>query len=100
MEARQSATKTFVPGEGIDDEGKSFVVANFSDAEKEQIRELLAGAKSAKEVEEIENAVRRGILPAALINKRKREEQAETGSNKVSDDDGADVQASKRRKAK
>jgi len=102
VEARRtasSAARTFEPGEGL---GESFVVANFSTEEKAQIRELLANASSAKEVEEIENSVRRGVLPPSLANKRKRSsgEQAESTAasapgNRVSDDD--DIPAAKRR---
>lgn len=72
QEARQNATKTFVPGESLD-EAKA-VVISFTSEQKEQIRQLLANASSAKELEEIESAVRRGVLPEALqSHKRKRE---------------------------
>lgn len=76
-------TKTFVPGES--EQGQSVAaVVNFTDEERQQVRELLANASSAKEVEEIEAAIRRGVLPVALMQrKRKREE----GTNKVSDDE-------------
>jgi hypothetical protein len=46
--------------------GKSFVAANFTAEQKDKIRDLLAKASSVQEVEEIESAVRRGVLPAAL----------------------------------
>jgi hypothetical protein len=64
-----NTVKTFVPGEAFSDEsngGKSFVAANFSSEQKELIRSLLANASSVQEVEEIESAVRRGVLPTAL----------------------------------
>lgn len=67
--------KTFEPGEGLGDEGghggRSIAAANFSKEEKEQIRDLLANAKSAKELEEIENFVRRGVLPPALSSRKR-----------------------------
>lgn len=55
--------KTFTPGESMDG---STVVTLFSAAEKEAIRNLLANAASMMEVEAIENAVKRGILPDQL----------------------------------
>jgi U2 small nuclear ribonucleoprotein A' len=71
QEAR-TATKTFVPGESLDD--AKAVVISFTAEEKEQIRNLLANASSAKELEEIETSVKSGVLPEALRgNKRKRE---------------------------
>lgn len=82
VEARQQRVKTFVPGES-GDEGRSFVVS-LTDEQREQMRELLASASSAKEVEEIEASIRRGVLPATL--KRKRDEAA---SNRVSDEEDA-----------
>lgn len=45
---------------------KSFVAANFTPEQKDMIRDLLSKASSVQEVEEIESAVRRGVLPAAL----------------------------------
>lgn len=94
VEARQQKAKTFVPGEGLDeDNSKSFVVANFTEEEKLQIRELLAEAKTAKEMEEIERSVRRGVLPPALQQNKKRP----ADSNKVSDeDDGQDAKRQKK----
>lgn len=38
----------------------------FTAEQKEQIRELLANATSIQQVEEIENSVKRGILPEQL----------------------------------
>ena len=61
--ALESDLKTFTPGESVDD-GKS--VNTFNNEEKEQIRQLLASAKSVQEIEEIENAVKRGVLPDKL----------------------------------
>jgi hypothetical protein len=75
QEAKQnsSATKTFVPGESLD-EAKA-VVISFTTEQKEQIGQLLANASSAKELEEIEAAIKRGVLPEVLRdNKRKRED--------------------------
>jgi len=109
--ADSDGAKTFEPGEGVEggDGSKSFVVANFSDEQKEQIRQLLANASSAKEVEEIENSVRRGVLPAALAvsGKRKRSDNhdgddgAAAGAeptNRVSSDDD-ETPSAKRRQA-
>ena len=67
----QSATvKTFTPGESED--GAS-VVTLFTVAEKEAIRNLLSNAVSMKEVEEIENAVKRGVLPQQLLHQNAEE---------------------------
>lgn len=46
----------------------------FSSEEKEAIRNLLANAGSIQEVEEIENAVRKGVLPDQLINRQKQQQ--------------------------
>ena len=59
--------KSFVPGEGLSEQGgRSFVSANFTVEQKELIRKLLENASSVQEVEEIENAVRSGLLPVGL----------------------------------
>lgn len=70
---QQEAAKTFMPGESLD-EAKA-VMISYTAEQKEAIRQLLANASSAKELEEIEAAVRRGVLPEALQHghKRKRE---------------------------
>lgn len=98
VEARRSASaaaKTFEPGEGLGEDGRSFAVANFSNEEKEQIRDLLAKASSAKEVEEIEAAVRRGVLPPSLLsNKRKHPPDEATNGVPMNQDEEP---ASKRR---
>jgi hypothetical protein len=52
---------TFTPGEGASAE-ESFVV-NFTKEEKEQIRQMVANAKSSQEIEQIERSVKRGIFP-------------------------------------
>ena len=46
----------------------------FSSEEKEAIRNLLVNAGSIQEVEEIENAVRKGVLPDQLINRQKQQQ--------------------------
>jgi len=71
MSNNTSTSKSFVPGEAVDingdsSGGKSFVAVNFTTEQKDRIRELLANATSVQEVEEMENAVRRGVLPAAM----------------------------------
>lgn len=82
-DVRQEA-KTFVPGQGLDDEAQSRTTTNhFTAQDKEDIRQLLANASSAKELEEIENAVKRGVLPPAL--KRKRQEESESRSTNGGD---------------
>ena len=64
-EARQNAgldsAKTFVPGEGRSAE-ESFVT-NFTPQQKDQIRQMIANAKSPAEIEEIERSVRKGVFP-------------------------------------
>jgi hypothetical protein len=61
-EARENGTKTFVPGEGRSAE-ESFVT-NFTPEQKEQIRQMVANAKSPAEIEEIELSVKRGSFPS------------------------------------
>jgi hypothetical protein len=62
--SNSNTVKTFTPGESADG---STVVTLFTAAEKEAIRHLLANAASVAEVEEIENAVQRGVLPDKLL---------------------------------
>jgi U2 small nuclear ribonucleoprotein A' len=62
----QAETKSFVPGESAKEDGRSFVAASFTAEQKDMIRDLLAKASSVTEVEEIERAVQRGVLPAAI----------------------------------
>ena len=61
----EQTPKTFVPGESLQEA--------FSKEEKEAIRTLLEKATSAKEVEEIENAVRNGVLPKNLMMKKRHQ---------------------------
>ena len=70
------SAKTFVPGEGLDAQ-KTFT-AIFTREEKEWIRDLVANAASAAEIEEIEQSVQRGVLPPQLLN-RKRPPDEESG---------------------
>lgn len=63
LQKQQTAVKTFTPGESEDG---ATVVTLFTAAEKAAIRNLLANAESVQEVEEIENSVKRGILPEQL----------------------------------
>jgi len=59
LAADTDVVKTFVPGESIEPR-------LFSAEEKEGIRQLLAQAATVQEVQEIENAVQRGVLPPQL----------------------------------
>jgi U2 small nuclear ribonucleoprotein A' len=61
-DVQQESIKTFVPGEALEEKP----AAKFSAEEKEQIRNLLANAANLQEVQEIENAVQRGVLPPQL----------------------------------
>jgi hypothetical protein len=56
-----TTNNTFTPGEGASAE-ESFVV-NFTKEQKEQIRQMVANAKSSLEIEEIERSVKRGVFP-------------------------------------
>jgi hypothetical protein len=77
----QQEAKTFVPGQGLDEESHGSMVSTmFTAQDKEDIRQLLANASSAKELEEIENAVKRGVLPPAL-KRRRQEEEVVSGEN-------------------
>jgi hypothetical protein len=55
--------KTFTPGESADG---TTVLTLFTAEERDAIRLLLANAASVQEVEAIENAVQRGVLPEPL----------------------------------
>ena len=67
QQSASTTVKTFTPGESADG---TTVVTLFSSEEKEAIRSLLANAGSMQEVEEIENAVQKGILPEQLVTRR------------------------------
>lgn len=74
-----TASKTFVPGEGLSAEA-SFTTS-FTAEEKEQIRVLVANASSPAEIEEIEQSVQRGILPPKLLQQRKRAAENDNGTS-------------------
>ena len=57
----ESAANTFEPGEGKSAE-ESFAT-QFTVEEKAQIREMVANAASAEEIDRIESLVKRGIFP-------------------------------------
>ena len=57
---------TFEPGEGKNAE-ESFAT-QFSPEEKAKIREMVANAASAEEIDRIENLVKKGIFPGQANN--------------------------------
>jgi len=59
-------TNTFEPGEGKNAE-ESFAT-QFTLEEKAQIREMVANAASAEEIDRIENLVKKGIFPGKTDN--------------------------------
>jgi hypothetical protein len=77
--------KTFVPGEGIpfEDDAKPSSVNAFTVEQKQQIRELLINATSVKDIEEIESAVRRGLLPEKLRENNGLSEHPEPKRQKI-----------------
>ena len=63
----EDVVKTFEPGQPLNGNGSSTSsAANFTDEEKEQIRNLLSNASSAKEIEVIESAIASGMLPPGI----------------------------------
>jgi len=81
-----STAKTFVPGEG--ESAKESFVTSFTKEQKEEIRELVANARSPAEIDEIERSVKRGIFPS-FARKRspppsEETETEEESSNKKS----------------
>ncbi|KAK1746934.1 leucine-rich repeat domain-containing protein [Skeletonema marinoi] len=64
--ADDGATNTFEPGEGKNAE-ESFAT-QFTLEEKAQIREMVANAASAEEIDRIENLVKKGIFPGKTDN--------------------------------
>jgi len=57
----KNGVQTFNPGEGGD--VKEGYIANFTAEKKQKIKEMIAKAKSADEIERIEESVRRGVFP-------------------------------------
>ena len=61
----ENAIKTFEPGEGKSAE-ESFAT-QFTMEEKAKIREMVANAASAEEIDRIEKLVKRGIFPGSAV---------------------------------
>jgi hypothetical protein len=64
--ANGSTNNTFEPGEGKSAE-ESFVT-QFTMEEKAKIRDMVANAHSAEEIDRIENLVKRGIFPGEVLS--------------------------------
>mmetsp|Transcript_25830 Transcript_25830/g.39076 ORF Transcript_25830/g.39076 Transcript_25830/m.39076 type:complete len:143 (+) Transcript_25830:640-1068(+) len=60
---KQGAAKTFTPGEEK---------PIFSKEQKQQLREMVAAAKTPQEIEEIESLAQKGIFPSKLLDNKKR----------------------------
>lgn len=85
-EAAARRSNTFVPGEGLEEDHRSFTATTtFTAEQKGLIRTMLLEASSAKEVEDIENAVRRGVLPKMLKKAASAEGAEFTESNSNGD---------------
>jgi hypothetical protein len=97
--ASSNGVKTFTPGESTDG---TTVVTLFSAEEKETIRNLLANANSVQEIEEIETAVRNGILPEGLVQRHKQPRTTMSEDHNTDNDDQTnendDIDASGARK--
>jgi len=99
QEAREAATnKTFVPGGAGGKSAKESFTTNFTPEQKEQIRQMIANAKSPAEIEYIENSVKRGEFPSAAVTKTTTttiEEEEEGGGNKrpinINDNDASTI---------
>lgn len=82
---KESSSKTFEPGEGHSAE-ESFAV--FTPAQKAQVRDMIAAADSASEIEAIERLVQRGVFPAKVggnivpANTEKRKRNGEESSSR------------------
>jgi hypothetical protein len=88
QQSSSATSKTFVPGEGLDIQ-KAFK-AIFTAEEKEQIRDLVANASSPAEIEEIEQSVKRGVLPLQLQQlNRKRQLQNDNGATTTEENNHA-----------
>ncbi|CAB9501185.1 U2 small nuclear ribonucleoprotein A [Seminavis robusta] len=73
------STKTFVPGEG--ESAQETFVTNFTPEQKEQIRQLVANAKSPAEIDEIERSVQRGVFPQHLLDRKRAAEDDMQGND-------------------
>jgi U2 small nuclear ribonucleoprotein A' len=86
----KEASKTFEPGVGQTAD-ESFQTS-FTPEQKEQIRQLVAAAKSPQEIEQIEDYVQRGVFPSHLLPKteemerEERKRPAETNENGDADE--------------
>mmetsp|Transcript_5218 Transcript_5218/g.14058 ORF Transcript_5218/g.14058 Transcript_5218/m.14058 type:complete len:274 (+) Transcript_5218:331-1152(+) len=90
-EAAKNGVKTFVPGEGGSAE-ESFVT-NFTQEQKDQIRQMVANADSATQIEEIEQSVKRGVFPESFLNLIPEEES----KKRSSEDDGGSKKKKKKK---
>jgi hypothetical protein len=59
----------------------------FTTEEKEAIRNLLTNAESVQEIEEIENAVRKGLLPDKLRLQQQQQKRLNGNGEDTSNDD-------------
>jgi len=66
LEAREAATKTFIPGEG--QSTKEAFITNFTPEQKMMIKQIIADAKNPADIEYIKNCVTRGEFPSILSN--------------------------------
>lgn len=104
-EAREAAkstssmttTRTFTPGEGRS--AKESFVANFSPQQKEQIRDMIAGAKTPGDIERIEECVKRGEFPS-VGNGAVVGEDGDNGGRKRGAEFGGGVESKKPRQEK
>ena len=86
ISSSSGATKTFVPGEG--ESAKESFVVSFTKEQKQEIRELVANAKSPAEIDEIERSVKRGIFPSFARKRRLEEEEKEDQAKEPSNSEG------------
>lgn len=99
QDVQKEEANTFIPGQGKTAQ-ESFATS-FTAQQKEQIKQMVANAKSPQEIEEIELSVQRGIFPGSTSASTTVTPPTESETNgnrkrKASDEDNEGDDASKR----
>lgn len=72
QQQQRGGAKTFTPGEEK---------PIFTKEQKQQLRDMVAAAKTPQEIEEIESMAQKGIFPSQLLDNKKRDAEDATTPN-------------------
>jgi len=72
VQQEKVSSKTFTPGEG--QSAQESFQTSFTKEQKEQLRDMVANAKSPAEIEQIEASVQKGVFPSHLLPTKEAQE--------------------------